>query len=217
MNRKWIVGAFLGGLMTLSLSTGEAVNISYQEYQMNDRVVITVPLIFDMKNKETEASINEYFLESAKKTLNSIANKEELLKLERFEFISDYEVHYNEEDFLSILQKYYVYYGGAHGNTHYVPYNLDMKTERRVTLPDLFKEGADITALLTPLVQEELVASGQSKRVFDLSQVSVEKDTIFYMTHTGLVILYSPYEIAPYSEGTIRIHIPWWKVEDQRK
>ena len=42
----------------------------------------------------------------------------------------------------------------------------------------------------------------------------VDSDTKMYFSSEGLVLLFSPYEVAPRVEGTVRITIPWQELKN---
>ena len=42
----------------------------------------------------------------------------------------------------------------------------------------------------------------------------VKENANFYVTDKGLVLFFQPYEIAPYSEGIVKIMVPYQELAD---
>lgn len=216
MKKTWLYGiAALGFTLLQAVSADAATKITYKEYQLGENIRIIVPYAEGMENKTFETALNKRFLNSAKDYLVDNSENENPLINEKFDFRSNYEIAYNDFEILSIVQWYYVYSGGAHGNTYFKTVTYNIETGKFLEMKDLFKEGVDYQTLLTDLVKGEIEARGDKAQGFYFEKV--DDHTLFYLTKSGLVMLFSPYSIAPYVAGDVRVHIPWWKIQDQLK
>ncbi len=114
----------------------------------------------------------------------------------------------------------YDYGGGAHGYTTEVGFTFRKSDGRQIPLiadtksPGLaalikegvrgfFNEGAE-----EPMTDEELLGYLFAEDVDDLDNLPLPGNPP-YLTKTGLVMLYTQYEIAPYSSGIITFEIPF--------
>jgi hypothetical protein len=117
----------------------------------------------------------------------------------------------------------YMFGGGAHGYTTEVGFTFRKNDGRQILLiadtksPGLatlikegikgfFSEGAE-----NPITDEELLDYLFAEDVDDLDNLPLPANPP-YLTKTGLVMLYTQYEIAPYSSGIITFEIPFDKI-----
>jgi len=116
------------------------------------------------------------------------------------------------------------YSGGAHPNTLTTGILWDKALKRQIGLSDLFRKGADLTALDQALCSavnaakrtrspdSASVTLGGKGDVFSCPRVA---DTAFVLTPgsapgkaAGLTFLIGPYQVGPYSDGAYEIAIP---------
>lgn len=104
---------------------------------------------------------------------------------------------------------YYSYLGGAHGNTASQPFTYDLASGHVMTLATMFNPGTEkqiLTQITEALAQqynvpvEKLIDQGFMMPLETVGRPFIENDMI--------VFRYNPYEIAPYSMGTIDVAIP---------
>lgn len=112
---------------------------------------------------------------------------------------------------LVVWKDYYYFYpcGAAHGgyNTTYVNYSI-LKGEI-LKLEDIFKPGYQ--SELLPLIRRGIEEQNLSLLV-DLEEIDIPSD--FRITTHTIEFIYSLYEIAPYSEGEIRVELPRYEIDD---
>ena len=107
------------------------------------------------------------------------------------------------------------YNGGAHGMKLNRFYVLDMESLRMIKIDDLFKDyQGDETR---KVIYEELRNYSKLEENQSLSEGiyltdEPELSFNFFLTQEGLGLHWDPYEIAPYSEGSIDIVVPWRKI-----
>lgn len=99
--------------------------------------------------------------------------------------------------------------GAAHGNHSTAYVNFDMTNGKIITISDLFKEGYKDS--LTKLVRNKLKTSDYNLLI-PISQVPLSDE--FAITSKGILFSYDPYEIAPYSDGTVQVELSIGEITD---
>lgn len=99
-----------------------------------------------------------------------------------------------------------VYTGGAHGNQQIVTKNFDLKTGREIQLKHLFKND-DYLNYISKKAIEKLTNDNISEKNW-INEGAGPKYTnfenfTFSKDHNSLMFHFSPYQVAPYSEGII--------------
>jgi len=123
---------------------------------------------------------------------------------------------------LSLKRTSYDYSGGAHPNTLTSGILWDKALKRQIGLADLFRKGADMTALDQALCSA--LNSAKRARVPDGASITFESKpfacprvavTPFVLTPgdtsgkaAGLTFLIGPYQAGPYAEGGYEIAVP---------
>jgi hypothetical protein len=125
-------------------------------------------------------------------------------------FTADYEVFRSDERIVSITQLIYQFTGGAHGMSLLIGYTIDLVNERRMQLPHLFAAGTNYPERLNWFIREE----GAKRKLPMWEFKGIDDDSAFYLNDEGIVLFFQQYEIAPYSEGIIRMLIPYSRVAD---
>lgn len=99
--------------------------------------------------------------------------------------------------------------GAAHGmySTTYV--NFEVEKGRIITLEDLF--GKDYETKLEGLIRQKLEEEKVTLLV-EPDEIKVPSD--FRITTNSVEFIYSLYEIAPYSEGEIKVDLSRFEIED---
>jgi hypothetical protein len=119
-------------------------------------------------------------------------------------------VLYQQGNLLSLGFFRYNFSGGAHGNYGLTPASYDLRTGRRLRYDDIFRPAAaqQLPALLGQAVRPQLnLKPGESldKELF-VSKMPITHN--MYLTASGAVFVYQPYEIASYAQGEIVVFVP---------
>lgn len=124
-----------------------------------------------------------------------------------------------DQSVLSLFGTYSTFSGGMHPDHINVSANYDLITGDVLTLGSIMHKDASMQ-LFSDLVIEELSKVAEKKYLFADFENAVKKrftadesqDEAFYFSSRGLCFYFSPYEIAPYSSGTIIAEIPYEKL-----
>ncbi|HPF10499.1 MAG TPA: DUF3298 and DUF4163 domain-containing protein [Flavobacteriaceae bacterium] len=198
------------------------VSIIYPEYSGKDPIINSI-------NKQIESSIiAALFLgEDAAPAANSIeaAAKQFILAYRdlknEFEFEAPYEANievvesFRNAQLLSLEMDTYLFTGGAHGYASTQFLNHDLKTGRELTLKELVKKYPDFESFAEKTFREQFhIPSGDNINStgfwFENDQFYLPNS--FGFTEEGFVVVYNPYDIASFADGSIELTIPFDQV-----
>ncbi|CAM3282915.1 DUF3298 and DUF4163 domain-containing protein [Helicobacter labetoulli] len=104
---------------------------------------------------------------------------------------------------ITFRQSEYTYEGGAHGNTEiaFRSFSLQSGKELSNKIEDVFDMSKEdkILALLSKKLE------AQKDELFGESLPLRQMTNLFFITRAGIVMIWQPYEIAPYASGFIRV------------
>ncbi|HET8985328.1 MAG TPA: DUF3298 domain-containing protein [Trueperaceae bacterium] len=114
--------------------------------------------------------------------------------------------------YLSLLNHAYVYTGGAHPNTFFGSYLLEVRPSGVSVLgiQDLFRADSTWLRRLTPLVLQDLARQGaQWVTQGDVTELTVNDLAAFTLSADGLTFYFSPYAMGPYVQGPFEVTLPF--------
>lgn len=131
-----------------------------------------------------------------------------------YEFLSIYQITYNNDCVVSLYTDQYTYLGGAHGNTERTSETWDFQTGKRLSLADYFPNDpqfmesilADINRQITERLQKDPSTYFEDYPSLVQGNFNMEG---FYVKPDGIVIYYQQYDIAPYSTGMPEFFFPF--------
>ncbi|MFN2747992.1 DUF3298 and DUF4163 domain-containing protein [Bacillus sp. z60-18] len=121
---------------------------------------------------------------------------------------TSYKVKYNEGGKLSFLIYNYQYTGGAHGMYTVTSYNYDLNKHQQVLLTDLLNNQAKIEKAKNYIYSYITEHADRFYSDIQKSDISLDENTAFYYTNSGISIVFQQYDIAPYAAGNQEIKIP---------
>lgn len=129
----------------------------------------------------------------------------------------DFETKHLSDRLLAILMSGGEYTGGAHGNPIIYSLLVDPKTGRKVSVSELFAPNSDYLTLLSKLSLEQLRPRVEElntdlKWMTEGASAKAENFQVVWPGDSGLYVLFTPYQIAPYSTGAPQIVIPYSKL-----
>lgn len=113
--------------------------------------------------------------------------------------------------YLSFNLSEYAYTGGAHGMQHNSIINIDRSSGDIITLESFLKKESDskLTAIITSHVKDKLkLRKETSLKEAGFFTESIPPASNYAITPYGIVFIYNPYEIGPYSMGIVSVFIP---------
>lgn len=99
--------------------------------------------------------------------------------------------------------------GAAHGNYSTVFINYSIEKNHVLTMDDLFKPG--FKAPLAEILKEKLIE--KNVPLFD-PDAAIDVPNDFELTSSGVNFIWGLYEIAPYSEGEVKVSVDSFELAD---
>ncbi|MDR0952531.1 MAG: DUF3298 and DUF4163 domain-containing protein [Oscillospiraceae bacterium] len=180
---------------------------------------ITVAMFEGLPDHRLEKKLNRELLCEAKAVLERykdyIKENAEECPEATLQVVHSYEVVTDTDDILALKVTTFEAVGSS--NTTNKFYTIDKKTGERLTLPRLFKEGADYVTPISNYIREEMIRrnnSGEGGYLTDDFQ-AIGPEQNFYINSEGqLVIAFDKYEVAAGAVGTPEFVIPDEVIKD---
>ena len=126
------------------------------------------------------------------------------------------EVSYEEYAFSdsvrSILFTVGGYSGGAHPYSYYQAFTFDLVGQRQILLMDLFQPGSDPIAVISPMVQADLMTQmvdfADPQEIENGTGTNPDNYQRFALTEEALTFFFDAYQVAPYAAGPFEVSIP---------
>lgn len=193
------------GVYTIKI---EEINQETDQYRINAQI----PVIGGITPTDAEKTLNDGFKIGVQTAMEEfIRQSEDNMSVLRqgnkgVLEIKD-NVHYNENNFISLVEERYSYVGGAHGNVEWIAHNIDMEKGLEIKLPDLFKDEGWRETLIR-LMDEILQANkDEYKDLWEKPMIDSETEEDFYISDGRLIIYYPPYKLSYYARGVVEFPI----------
>ena len=184
---------------------------------------IETPEITGLGNKELEALLNKEFKHNAEEIKNRFISDMEEIKKEyggsevHMGVSMGYNVKTNNDKILA-LDVYVVNTAGSSSDEHKY-YNIDKKTEKLLTLDEVYKNTPDYKKILAEYIEKEMKRrNDEEEGLFFLpndefggedTEKALENINKFYINDSGkVVICFDKYEIAAGAQGSPEFEIP---------
>jgi len=181
--------------------------ISYEadiDYPVFEKEPLLNAQISDIVQKSLEAFNNEFF------------SAESPAYPQVFEFDIDSSSVYEDTNHISFLLNVYQFTGGAHGTTSLIPITYSKQTKKLLSLEEAVQPTRkDWLSVLSTEARKQLNTQVQ-KQKFASSEDWISKGTepakenfaIFTLEKNSVRIIFSQYQVGPYSSGMPEIIVP---------
>lgn len=115
----------------------------------------------------------------------------------------------NDNNWLVLEDAVSEYTGGAHGTYSATYQNLDLSTSTSWQLDEIVKDTSMLKPLLETAAREYFKITPSEKLDSRLLVPGMPVTTNVYLTRSGLMFVYQPYEIASYADGLIQLFLPY--------
>ena len=112
--------------------------------------------------------------------------------------------------------------GSAHPNTQTRILNYDMERHLLLQTGDLFASSTKALPFLSTYTREKLktILLDQPKDIYDTqglkgTEPTTENFSVVGIEKSGLLVVFTPYQVAPYARGTIQISVPTQDLLDE--
>lgn len=128
-----------------------------------------------------------------------------------YEFTTKSSTSFRDKNLLSIKLETYSYWGGAHGYSDTKYLNFDIKSAEQLTQDKLFKDKEKFKSLAEQKFRKQQNIAPEAN--INEPGYFFENDTFSLPNTIGfdqeyVILIYNPYEVAPYAEGQIILEIP---------
>ena len=127
------------------------------------------------------------------------------------------ELKNNNDYLISVLCSVESYMGGAHPNHWKNFLNFDATTGKKISWKDIFTDQHKFIEIAEAGFRKERIlttdADFEREGYFFKDGIFSLPENIGY-TSQGILLIYNPYEVAPYSMGSTEFVIPWEEVKD---
>ena len=181
--------------------------ISYEadiDYPVFEKEPLLNAQVSDIVQKNLEAFNSEFF------------SAEAPAYPQAFEFDIDSSSVYEDTNHISFLLNVYQFAGGAHGSTSLIPITYSKQTKKLLSLEEALQPvRKDWLAALSTEARKQLNAQVQKKK-FSSDEDWINKGTeptkenfaIFKLEKNSVRIIFSQYQVGPYSSGMPEIVVP---------
>ncbi len=213
---KRVIAAVLGVMCLSSCAVGGGVetDIVTKEYETDySSVKAEIIELSGLADTEFEDEFNEDVEESTDSELvafdTAAAEIADELKMgNKCVFQTSWDVKYNKNDFLSLVEERYVYMGGAHGETAWLPRNIDVAASKEIKLADLFADSGYVNTLNRLITEQVEENKDEYADLWEKPEIKDSNQTDFYIEDGNLVIFYQPYDLSYYARGFVEFHLP---------
>ncbi|TXE86358.1 DUF3298 and DUF4163 domain-containing protein [Campylobacter volucris] len=178
-------------------------------------------LIFiDSKNQKLQKIVDDFNENLDKKSLKeklAQANEKWISEaISSNENLNQSYIFYYDGKIISLGKDIYEYKGGAHGITTIQRKTYDIDSMKLIQLKNELKIENDE---FINLIKSKLLNEHDKNEFFNMDEFKMSE--IFEVRQNGLIFVWEPYEIAPYSSGTIELFIsyeelkPFWRANSK--
>ena len=121
---------------------------------------------------------------------------------------------FNKEDssLVSVRARVYIFTGGVHGMFYHVSWNWDQKQKRFLSLSDYIKTEAQFNKIKADVKKaiwqnKEMDPSMKNENWFEKGLTKLEDINTWNIDKDKLIIIFDPYQMAPYSAGWIEVSV----------
>ena len=193
----------------------EAMNQTMQELQAS----VLSAARTDSMNLDTEMSIDTAETDgSEEEVLPQEADAAQPIYSMALTIDGDDAITYLDDHYVCVRADGYEYTGGAHGTPFRQYFVFDRKTGARLSLSDVVENPveelqAKVGAAFRELAEKTNFAFESPEDLEHTVADGISYESPFYLSETGVVFYYAPYEIASYAEGFPEVTIPYSELE----
>lgn len=185
------------------------ITIKEEARGVNRMVDATYPSIQSFIDKNLQDAINDEIARTViayRDEINAIVD-DETPATNLYTYKTSYE-RYNNGDYLSLVVNNDYETGGIRTNHWKDMYNVNARTEKQISLKDIFESGFDFETKILSEINKQ--AKGKGYVLMNGEGLeSLNKNQKFYIKDGELVIYFDPASIAPASYGELEFVMPF--------
>ncbi|MDR0958413.1 MAG: DUF3298 and DUF4163 domain-containing protein [Clostridiales bacterium] len=180
---------------------------------------ITVPQITGLSDTELEDALNELLLSNANAVLDAydaaLAEIKQNYPKLGVRYLHGYNVLANNDRFFTLKVWTTVIMAGANQINSY--YTIDKRTDKLLTLPELFKQDVDYVTPVSACIKQQMEKkNAEYSNVYHTDEfTAIRSDQNFFINADGLLVIeFDEYEVAAGYAGTPQFTIPYDVIAD---
>lgn len=136
-------------------------------------------------------------------------------KINRYYSLDIFYKEYKYNNYLSYKFIFATYTGGAHNNYDILTIVYNKDTNKFITIESLKKLNPNILELFKDISRKDLLYNQNIETSFIMSGTEAKLCNFsnFILTKKGIVLIFPPYQVAPYSYGEINVTIPYTNIK----
>ena len=176
----------------------------------------TINQFYEIQSQQTEKYCREVLYPQAVE--DAMYAKDNEFPFNSYEFLTNYEITYNEDCFTSLYTDQYSYLGGAHGNTVRQSQTWNFQTGKQMHITDFFLDVKDVNEIFKVIENEIVIRQKENPGTYFDDYANLIRGNFdmnaFYLKPCGVVIYYQQYDIAPYASGIPEFFFPFKNCTD---
>lgn len=187
-------------------------SLKFEVHEIEERENYTLKVDYPkLENKSIDKEAKKYIDEKKEEFLSNADKLKDVSDMKL-----DLSITYTLEDFFdyqALNISVYSFTGGAHYNKEEKSYYYNKKTGQKVTITNFLEEDkltdlADLAYYYTVETYENNNREYDEEWIKKGTEAKIENYSHFKITSDGLILLFLPYQVGPYSDGEISILIP---------
>ncbi|MBQ3104281.1 MAG: DUF3298 domain-containing protein [Lachnospiraceae bacterium] len=165
------------------------------------------------RSQEDDFEKNMDLLEEYGQDTYITSQEEDWLEFYPYYSRQDWEITRADAGIISFCGRFSEYFGGAHDQRWTSGVTFDAKTGKELRFLDLAKDQEKFLEETLNVCLEAAEEKREDYNFFpDYEEVirsRWQEEPEWYLDGSGITVLFSPYEIAPFASGTVRLHLPY--------
>lgn len=167
------------------------------------------PHVSRLKHRSVQRKLNAFFKARAEafveRSVKEAKQSQPSPSGNKYEFLGNFKVTYNQNGILSLYEQTYAYTGGAHGNSYREGLTFRLEDGKLLTLDELLRANPDYRQIVDPAIAQQFQ---QTPGYFGTFK-TVGQNPSYYVKDQGVVIFFPLYEYLPYVNGFPEFYFPF--------
>ncbi|MGG1939766.1 DUF4163 domain-containing protein [Paenibacillus polymyxa] len=193
--------------VTLSKSQLNPITIASQTLPASSNAKVSYKIKYpqisgSQLNPEAQQAVNNVLKKHAETVLaagKKMVAEGEVTAERPYDFENDFAIAYNKDGILSVIMQDYSYTGGAHGMTARKGYTFSLADGKQLQLSDVLKANPNYKKFLNANLKKKIDALQAGEGFEKFKELAADQN--FYVTNSGVTIVFDLYDYAPYAYG----------------
>ncbi|PNQ86027.1 PdaC/SigV domain-containing protein [Paenibacillus polymyxa] len=193
--------------VTLSKSQLNPITIASQTLPASSNAKVSYKIKYpqisgSQLNPEAQQAVNNVLKKHAETVLaagKKMVAEGEVTAERPYDFENDFAIAYNKDGILSVIMQDYSYTGGAHGMTARKGYTFSLADGKLLQLSDVLKANPNYKKFLNADLKKKIDALQAGEGFEKFKELAADQN--FYVTNSGVTIVFDLYDYAPYAYG----------------